>query len=138
MKFTKPWVVPPSADGADTKVPVLDVYLQTVDGRALREVLVVDSGADLSMGPRRLCNQLGLAWEAGAFVEVQGISPLEECKVAASIHQVDIYIREAACRITIPFCFAEGDAPLLLGREGFFDAFRIQFDKQHYLTTFER
>jgi len=39
--------------------------------------------------------------------------------------------------LTVPFCFAEGDAPLLLGREGFFDAFRVTFDKQRLVTLFE-
>jgi hypothetical protein len=41
------------------------------------------------------------------------------------------------CRIRIPMCFAEGNAPLLLGREGFFDAFRVEFDKRQALTVFE-
>ena len=52
--------------------------------------------------------------------------------VRAMIHPLDIYVREAGCQLTIPFCFAEGDALLLLGREGFFDAFRVHFDKQRY------
>ena len=50
---------------------------------------------------------------------------------------LEIFIREANCQLTIPFCFAEGNAPLLLGREGFFDAFQITFDKQQSLTIFE-
>ncbi len=53
------------------------------------------------------------------------------------LHSVEIYVREAACRVTIPFCFAEADAPLLLGRDGFFDAFGVHFDKRKLLTTFE-
>lgn len=50
---------------------------------------------------------------------------------------MEVLILEAAQRLTIPFCFAEGQAPSLLGREGFFDAFRIQFDKKRLQTTFE-
>jgi hypothetical protein len=50
---------------------------------------------------------------------------------------LDIYIRDAGCQLTFPFCFAEGDAPLLIGREGFFDAFRVAFDKPQLVTVFE-
>jgi hypothetical protein len=38
---------------------------------------------------------------------------------------------------TIPICFADSDASQLLGREGFFDYFRIEFDKPQLLTRFE-
>ncbi len=137
MTFTKPWIALPSEEGQETRVPVLDVYLRTFDGHLIREVFVVDSGADVSLGPRTLCAMLGLAWEKGTPTQVLGISPRPECVVDARIHAVEIHIREAACRLSLPFCFAEGDAPLLLGREGFFDAFGIHFDKRKLLTTFE-
>jgi hypothetical protein len=137
MTFTKPWRNLPLPAGLETKVPVLDVYLRTSNGRRVREAFVVDSGADISMGPRRLCDLLGLVWESGQSIELQGISPREECTVPGMIHSVEISIREARCRVTIPFCFADGDAPTLLGREGFFDAFRIQFDKRRLITVFE-
>ena len=48
------------------------------------------------------------------------------------------YLRDADRRLTIPVCFADtDDAPLLLGREGSFDAFGIFFDKKNLLTRFE-
>lgn len=50
---------------------------------------------------------------------------------------MDIYISNVPCRLTIPLCFAEGDAPFLLGRDGFFDAFRVQFDQPRLQTVFE-
>ncbi len=36
----------------------------------------------------------------------------------------------------VPVCFADGDTSQILGREGFFDAFRITFDKQRFTTEF--
>ncbi len=75
--------------------------------------------------------------EDGELTQLSGIAQHEECVVPASIHMLDIYIRDAGCQLTIPFCFAEGDAPLLIGREGFFDAFRIAFDKPQLVTVFE-
>ncbi len=67
------------------------------------------------MGPRGLCELVGLRWEDGRPTEQHGISPRRECAVPAAIHALDVYIREAGCRLTIPFCFAAGDAPMLLG-----------------------
>jgi hypothetical protein len=138
MSFTKPWRTLSGPDDREKRLPILDIYLRTTAGPFVREVFVVDSGADVSMGPRRLCELAGLRWEEGELIELHGISQRAECAVPAAIHPLDVYIREARCRLTIPFCFAEGDAPLLLGREGFFDAFRVVFDKQQLVTVFDR
>src|SRR5438132_4975806 len=70
MTFTKAWIALPSEEGQETRVPVLDVYFRTVDGHFTREVFVVDSGADVSLGPRALCDLLGLAWEKGTPTEL--------------------------------------------------------------------
>src|SRR5262245_26237206 len=112
MTFSKPWIALPGEEGHETRVPVADVYLRTRDGSLIREVFVVDSGADVSLGPRTLCEMLGLAWENGTPTQVRGISPRPECVVEARIHPVEIYIREAACRVSLPFCFAAGDASI--------------------------
>jgi hypothetical protein len=135
MTFTKPWIAFPQ--DPDTKVPVLDVYFRTANGQEMGRLFVVDSGADVSMATRTLCEMLGLRWEAGTEVELRGIVPREECRVVARLHPVEIYVRDADRWLTIPICFADSDdAPLLLGREGFFDAFSICFDKRNYLTQF--
>ena len=118
-------------------MPILDVYLRTAHGSFIREVFVVDSGADVSLGPRRLCELVGLRWDEGEMIELRGIAQRRECVVPGAVHRLPIYVREAGCKLTIPFCFAAGDAPLLLGREGFFDAFRVEFDKRRLTTTFE-
>lgn len=51
MTFTKPWASLPSGEGEEAPVPRLEVYLRAVDGRLIREIFIVDSGADVSMGP---------------------------------------------------------------------------------------
>jgi hypothetical protein len=136
MNFTKSWIAFPQ--DPDTKVPVLDVFFRTAEGQETRELFVVDSGADVSMATRYLCESLGLSWEAGTPVELRGIVPREECRVIARLHQVEIYGRDADRRFTIPLCFADSDdAPLRLGREGFFDAFGIYFDKKKLQTRFD-
>ena len=136
MNFTKPWIAFPQ--DPDMKVPVLDVTFRASEGQETRELFVVDSGADVSMATRYLCEALGLRWDAGTRVELRGIVPREECRVIASLHPVEIYVRDADRRFTIPMCFADSDdAPLLLGREGFFDAFGIYFDKKNLQTRFD-
>ncbi len=111
MTFTKPWSLLQPLEEGGIPVPILDAYLEKSTGELIRDKFLVDSGADVSMGPRRLCDLLGLSWDEGVKVEIVGISPRKECAVTATIHQVAIYIPEAARRITLPFCFAEGDAP---------------------------
>ena len=137
MSFSKPWRTLRGPDDVEKRLPILDVYLRTAKGSFVREVFVVDSGADISLGPRRLCELVGLTWQEGKMIELHGISQRQECAVQATIHPLNIYVREARCRLTIPFCFAADDAPLLLGRDGFFDAFRVTLDKQHLVTEFD-
>ena len=105
MTFSKPWIAFPQ--DPDTKVPVLDIYFRTAEGQETRELFVVDSGADVTMATRYLCEALGLRWEAGAEVELRGIVPREECRILARLHSVEIYVRDADRRLTIPICFAD-------------------------------
>src|SRR5205823_6094425 len=81
MNFTKPWIAFPQ--DPDMKVPVLDVTFRASEGQETRELFVVDSGADVSMATRYLCEALGLRWDAGSRVELRGIVPREECRVVA-------------------------------------------------------
>jgi hypothetical protein len=137
MKFQKPWRTLSGPDDIKKRLPILDVYLRLATGAYVREMFIVDSGADISMGPRKLCELVGLQWESGEMIEIGGIAQREECVVPCTLHDLKVYIRETGSELTVPFCFAEGDAPLILGREGFFDAFRIDFDKKNQITTFE-
>jgi hypothetical protein len=137
MKFAIPWLSVTQPDGSVISRPILTVNLAQVDGRFVRETGIVDSGADMTMAPRRLCELLGYDWSLGTPTVLRGIAPREECQVKAMIHPVDIFIREAGCRLTIPVCFAETDGGLLLGREALFDTFRIQFDQSQLQTLFE-
>jgi hypothetical protein len=57
--------------------------------------------------------------------------------VRARVLQVELLVPDIGVAFTIPICFADGDTSQLLGREGFFDAFRITFDKQRFTTEFE-
>lgn len=136
MRFTKPWKLFTKHDGSTIWRPTLRVVLRQYGAPVYRHFLI-DSGADLSLASRRVCDALGLEWEAGVKRTLRGISQKEVCQVESRIHHVDLFVAELGLQITIPICFAEGDAPLVLGREGFFEYFRITFDRQALLTTFE-
>ena len=137
MKFSVPWGNFPSVGNTEEPRPLLAPFLRTTSGRFVRETFVVDSGADFSMASRDVCELLGLDWSEGELTQLRGISPRDECVVAAAVHYVDLYVREADFHLVLPICFAEGDAPSLLGRRGFFDHFRVLFDKRQLLTQFE-
>ena len=75
MSFSKPWRTLSGPDDREKRLPVLDAYLLVKGGSFVRELFVVDSGADVSMGPRRLCELVGLIWENGQSIELRGIAP---------------------------------------------------------------
>jgi hypothetical protein len=106
--FVKPWtrLVPPGEPGHPL-LPTLDVLVVAADGRSQREVFVVDSGADISLAPRHLCDELGLPYDAASLIQLQGISPKPECAVPGRILEVELIVPDAGLGVTVPVCFAE-------------------------------
>jgi len=138
VSFVKPWTSLLAPDElVHPRVPALEVLFASVDGRLLLETFLVDSGADISMASRQLCQELGLDWESGEPINLNGISPKPECVVRARVFGVELLVPDIGVAFTIPICFADADTSQLLGREGFFDLFRITFDKQRLTTEFE-
>ena len=103
----------------------------------MTELFLIDSGSEISLASRNIGERLGIPWEDGRPIILGGIADREECHVIGRIHDVEIWLDEINHPIVIPICFAAGDAPNLLGRQGFFDAFRIEFDQPYRTTTFE-
>ena len=95
--FRKPWKRWP-AQLSGPLLPLIEVSVRGTTGRLMQWSFLVDSGAELSMGSRALCEKLGLDWRTGSFVEMRGISSRPECVVAGMIHPVEILVREAGCR----------------------------------------
>ena len=50
---------------------------------------------------------------------------------------VNLRIPTIGISLAMPICFADGDTSQIIGREGFFDCFRIEFDKPNFVTKFE-
>ena len=136
MDFDKPWRPSVDEDGTVLHTPILDLRLVSATGEHSVEVFVVDSGADISLGPRRLCQFLGIRWADGVPVTLTGISRRKTCRMKGRIHPVQMIVPEVQKCITIPMCLAWTEAPLLLDRTGFFDHFEVSFNKLRRLTRF--
>lgn len=136
MQFYRPWAPSIDEDGAVIHTPILDVRLVSATGSQSVEIFVVDSGADISLGPRRLCRFLGIRWSDGTPITLTGISRRKTCQVKGRIHHVQMIIPEVQKQITIPMCLAWTEAPMLLGRAGFFDHFEVVFNKRLCVTRF--
>ena len=113
--LVRPWTNFQDLSETGPVVPALELLFFTQNGTRLFELFLVDSGADYSLAPKRLCDELGLDWESGEPITLAGISPKPECTVSARILDVPIQFPELDATLTIPICFTEGDSSLLLG-----------------------
>jgi hypothetical protein len=136
MRFSEPWGAFRRPDGTLVWRPVLRVPLPGDRGWE-RYRFLVDSGADLSVASRRTCDAMGKCWEEGVERVLTGLAQKEECRVVSRVHQVRLPLPQLGMSIELPMAFAEGHAPLLLGRDGFFEYFRVTFDRPALITQFE-
>ena len=135
MRHSIPWEADPYF--GKEPVPLLDVLLRMKDSTIEGFSFLIDSGADISMAPSWLCEDLGRDWSSGSYVRLRGISQKDECDVEGRILSIEMHIPDVQRRLVIPVCFAEGDCAFVLGRQRFFDAFRITFDQLSLKTEIE-
>ncbi len=109
--------------------PVAEVLFRGTGGRAIREYLYVDSGADHTLIPLRLGRTLGLS--AGEEREVRGIAGM------AKVVYAELEIELAGLTFRAPVAWAQtDDVPVLLGRAGVFDRFDITFAQARRVVLF--
>lgn len=133
MKFSKKWLPIESRAGKIIYRPIVEIGFKGIKEKQYR--FIIDTGADISVAPRYICDRLFISWDNGELVEMKGISKKKECAVQGRIHFIDIILLDI--NLNIPICFADGDAPFLIGREGFMDYFDIKFIKRRNETIFE-
>jgi hypothetical protein len=120
-----------NTNGRYTKRPIVEIELSR--GNQTRKFLaLVDSGADQIHMP-------------AAIAEVFGINRAEcprRASMGITMEHIDGFVAELTFRIEhqtetfkAPIVFIDTDLPVLLGREGFFDRYRIKFEQDH--DTFE-
>ena len=113
--------------GALKKRPMIEIFLSTRD--KTREYLaLIDSGADVSMMSTEIADTLGVDWKSCKRSTTMGISGRSQTSYLGSL---DVAVKSFGEAITLPVLFTEADIPILLGQEGFFDQYRIRFEKDH-------
>jgi len=115
--------------------PVVDLVFEEKKNYNLYS-FILDSGADISLAPRHLAERIGLNWARGSRISLTGISPKPKCSVDGRIQEAAAFLPDLALNLSLPICFADGNAPYLIGREGFFDRFNITLDKKKRRTLF--
>ena len=95
--------------------------------------MYVDSGADISLLPRRLGKALGLSFEGKHTQEIGGIGGK---RVPVTIAPVKMKVGRKVMDVRVAWSHVE-DVPLILGRMDVFDIFKVTFDQRNGLVHFE-
>lgn len=117
-------------DGRTTKRPIVEVEISR--GNQTRKFLaLVDSGADQIHMPAAIADVFGIRdtcpRRSSMGISMEGIEGF--------IGELTFRIKHQTDTFTAPVVFIDTDLPVLLGREGFFDRYRIKFEQDH--DTFE-
>ena len=88
---------------------------------------LIDSGADRSLFHASIADEIGIPREAG---EKETFSGIEGGEIPARLHKVKIEIMgmEGRAEIIVGLVDAPG-VSAILGQDGFFDQYRIKFEK---------
>ncbi|MBU4299369.1 hypothetical protein KJ636_04965 [Patescibacteria group bacterium] len=90
---------------------------------------LIDSGADFCLFHSEIGRKLGFEIEKGKPLKFFGI---EGSSINAYLHSVEIQIIGVERSVIIPVAFTESFGVVaILGQVGFFDNFRIKFEKDH-------
>ena len=120
-----------NADGRFTKRPVVEVELSK--GKQVRKFLgLIDSGADQIIMPAAIAEVFGIERDQCPKRATMGITMQS---TQGFLSELTFRIQHQAEAFNAPVIFIDANVPVLLGREGFFDKYRIKFEQDH--DTFE-
>jgi len=128
MKF--PYLKTPRADPRKKWIsrPIIPITLFGPKGSVNVDALI-DSGADRCLFNAQIGREIGLEIEKG---EKESFSGIEGGEIVAYLHKVKLQIIGIDKIVELEAGFT--DAPgvfAILGQDGFFDAFKIKFEKDH-------
>jgi predicted aspartyl protease len=103
--------------------PTIPVVVRTPSGDRTYAFLL-DTGADFSVAPRRLAQQVGLEWTTLPEAQVVGV---EQGGVRARVGQLPIRVGSLTCTVRCLFMDTPR-APFILGRADFLDRFLLTID----------
>ena len=111
--------------------PIVSVILNHQESTTV--VALVDSGADRCLFDIEVAKDIGLNIENG---QVEYFGGIGGNRMKAFVYNVQLQVADIEKTVEVPIGFTENlGVSGILGQEGFFDAFRIKFEKDH--DTFE-
>ena len=113
--------------GRYTKRPIVEVEI-SCGGPGRKFLALIDSGADQITMPSAIAEALGIDRASCRPRSMMGITMQ---RTQGFIAQVMIRVQNHVKPITVPAVFIDTDVPVLLGQEGFFDRYRVKFEKDH-------
>ena len=114
--------------GKYTRRPLLQLELLE-KGKSVTVYGLIDSGADLTLINIEYASSLGIPLHKNNTKEFIGIGGRP---IVCYLHTISIRPEHFTTPVKIPVAFIESNAvDVLLGQEGFFDLYRIKFEKDH-------
>lgn len=112
--------------------PEVVLSMKAADGTDFNMVTEVDSGASISLMPREIADVIGLDWESGEPIGLQGVGG---ASFIAYVHEVPCTV--AGANFTIPIAFPQDigedyQFPPLLGRLGLYDQASVFMDNVNH------
>jgi len=126
MKF--PYVKVPTADPRRKWIArsIIPIKIFGPKGSDTIDALI-DSGADRSLFNTEIASEIGLDLEKCPIEKFSGI---EAGILLARIYKVKVQVLGMDEKIEIPIGFTESKGVIaILGQEGFFDAYRVKFER---------
>ncbi len=126
------------ADGVEAKLPHIPIEIKGNGPGWIQTMALVDSGADVSVIPRDLAELIGLDL-SGKETIANGIGgQVKTLKTKMSIKIQNSHENYKFRDVPVEVIMQETKAPMILGRNGFFDKFIIIFDHQGEKIKFQR
>jgi len=138
MAITFRYVHVPRKDGTLRKAPFIPIYANTLDGKTIRIIALLDSGADTTVVPKEIAELLGLK-ELQKEMDTGGIGG--KVKVKESRMQFWLDGQHEKHQMNIPVLIMQDineDMPVILGRQGFFENFDIIFRQNEEKITLKK
>lgn len=126
----------PNKKGANIRTPTIPVTLKGDSSFSMKVLALVDSGADVSVIPKGLAEVLNLDLSKETQISY-GISG--EVKVKNSNMTITVQKNREKYTFAIPVqVILDDSAPIILGRQGFFEKFIITIDEKNKKVQLKR
>lgn len=134
MTLSYKYVAVKRPTGITVKSPMIPVTLIGNSAIKPEVIALLDSGADISIIPKDIAELLNLDL-SGKEITAKGLGG--EVKVKESKMQINIKKHHEDYTFIVPvqIILEDKKVPVLLGRVGFFEKFKITFDQNNFLVS---